>query len=325
MAEPGHWLCVACGGQRYAVVIEQARDVLTSKPGQFEVVRCLKCGLHSTSPVLNAEQLAFYYQGAYSNNNNRAAQTWQTGWLGRWLTRYRLAMIARVKAIHASSNLLDIGCGYGGFVLNAHALTQCRAYGLDNDSGSIAMAQQAALQLPKVQFMHGDIGNATYADAQFDVVCFFQSLEHHLQPQEALQKIKPWLKPGGLCVIEVPNFAGLWRHVFGRWWLPLLMPQHRVHYTPHSLRAAADAAGLQTVLHRGMFFPTESTASLLLWLNHRLGRPIRSYRLSWYRPLGGLLLLMAFLWWLLLELPVQLLCWPFNRTGHQILIAKKPD
>jgi SAM-dependent methyltransferase len=323
-SEPNAWACLACGSHRFETVLPQASDVLTGKQGIFAVVCCAECSLHSTSPVLDEAQLAYYYQAVYSSSRHSVAQRWQTGWLSRWLTRYRLRMIARVKPLDAHSRVLDIGCGYGAFVLNAHALTGCEADGLDFDAGSLAQAAQAAASMPRIHFKQGSVDTAGYAVEQFDVVCFFQSLEHHLAPFEALQTIRPWLKPGGLCVIEVPNFAGLWRYVFGRWWLPLLVPQHRVHFTPHSLRAAAQAAGFQTVLHKGMFFPTESTISLVLWLNHSLGKPIRSYKLSWRRPLGLLVAAVACVWWCAVELPIQLICLPFNRTGHQILIARKP-
>jgi 2-polyprenyl-3-methyl-5-hydroxy-6-metoxy-1,4-benzoquinol methylase len=323
-SESTAWQCLACGSQRFSTVLPEASDVLTGKKGIFAVVSCADCKLHSTSPVLNEAQLAYYYQSVYSNTSHRAAQRWQTGWIGRWLTRYRLRMIARVKPLDETSRVLDVGCGYGGFVLNAHALTGCVAEGLDSDAGSITQAAQAAAGMPRIHFKQGGVDTASYAAEQFDVICLFQSLEHHLDPFAALQTIRPWLKPGGLCVIEVPNFAGLWRHVFGRWWLPLLVPQHRVHFTPQSLRTATESVGFQTALHKGMFFPTEATISVVLWLNHCLGKPIRSYKLSWRRPLGLLIAAFACVWWCAVELPLQLICLPFNRTGHQILIAKKP-
>jgi 2-polyprenyl-3-methyl-5-hydroxy-6-metoxy-1,4-benzoquinol methylase len=317
------WRCLGCGHEQSYSVLEDVKDVLTHKEGHFSIVQCFNCGLHSTSPVLNEQQLAYFYQGVYSNREHSVVQDWQTGVVGRLLTRYRLAMIARVHRISASSKVLDVGCGYGGFVRTAHALTGCEIHGIDNDQHSIAQAQYASTAWPRIQFMAGQADSSQYGAEQFDVICFFQSLEHMMRPIETLKHIQPWLKPGGICVIEVPNFAGLWRQVFGRWWLPLLVPQHRVHFTPRTLRQTMEAAGFQTVSQTGMFFPTESTISLVLWLNHNLGKPIRSYKLSWCRPLGWLIAAVACIWWLAVELPVQLICWPFNRTGHHMLIARK--
>ena len=70
-----------------------------------------------------------------------------------------------------------------------------------------------------------------------------------------------------------------------------------------------------------MFYPLESTASLGLWLNRVLGRPIRGYRLRWTRPDGALLLLVLFIWWLVIELPTQDLFAATGLTGHQLMVA----
>jgi SAM-dependent methyltransferase len=156
-------------------------------------------------------------------------------------------------------------------------------------------------------------------------VTLFQSLEHHDDPIAALRAVHALLKPGGACVVEVPDFDGAWRRVFRAWWLPLLVPQHLFHFTPRTLRQALEATGFEVPRpHRSMFYPAESTASLGLWLNARLGRPLRGFRLRWQRPDGVLLLALLAAWWLLVELPSQALLVALGRSGHQLLVGRKP-
>src|SRR5207248_4268984 len=127
--------------------------------------------------------------------------------------------------------------------------------------------------------------------------------EHHADPVRALRAASELLKPGGVCLVEVPHFDSPWRRVFGSWWLPLLVPQHLFHFTPATLRQCMRCAGLEvTSSHRSMVYPAESTGSLGLWLNEKLGRPLRRSRLRRERPDGIVLVALLALWWLLVEL-----------------------
>ena len=129
-----------------------------------------------------------------------------------------------------------------------------------------------------------------------------------------------------LCVVEVSNFSGVWRDVFRTWWLPLLVPQHLVHYTPQTLRRTLEAAGFRVDHpHTAMFYPAESTASLGLWLNRLLRRPIRGYRLRWTRPDALLLIAVLLAWWCAVEVPLQVLFKLLGRTGHQLMAGYHVD
>jgi hypothetical protein len=121
-----------------------------------------------------------------------------------------------------------------------------------------------------------------------------------------------------VCVVEVPNFACGWRR-------PLLVPQHLVHFVLATLRRTFETAGFTVRSgHRAMFHPVESTASLGLWLNERLRRPIRGYRLRCQRPDGVVLLALLALGWIPIELPAQVLLAALQCSGHQPMVAEKP-
>jgi SAM-dependent methyltransferase len=312
--------CVLCGGFAFRDLIAAASDRVTRKPGVFSVQACRQCALVMTRPRPVAQALGFYYQGTYSGTSDHHARSLQTGGPGRMAARYRLRAVRRWSNLGAAQRVLDVGCGYGTFCVEARVATGCQVTGIDMDAGCLAHA----LDREHVDYRCGTLESAGLALAQFDVVTFFESLEHHPDPVAALRAAHRLLKPGGLCVVEVPNFAGAWRHVFGSWWLPLLVPQHLVHFEPRTLRRAFELAGFNVpARHRAMFFPTESTASLGLWLNERLGRPIRSYRLRWRRPDGALLLLVLALWWAAIELPSQALLVLLGRSGHQLLVGRR--
>jgi 2-polyprenyl-3-methyl-5-hydroxy-6-metoxy-1,4-benzoquinol methylase len=312
--------CPLCGGAAFSPVLAHARDRLTRKAGAFAVQSCQGCGLVVTRPRPTPEALAYYYEGTYSGGGSGRARALQTGALARLASRYRLRAVQRVQPVAAGQHLLDVGCGYGGFLWEAVQATGCVATGVEQDAGCVADALGAG----RIRYLVGALDTAWLQPASQDVVTFFESLEHHGDPVAALKTAYTLLKPGGTCVVEVPNFNGAWRRVFGSWWLPLLVPQHLVHFTPDTLHATFAAAGFRQIRPaRSMFYPTESTASLGLWLNDKLGRPIRGYRLRWKRPDGALLLLALAVWWLAVELPSQLALLLLGRTGHQLVTATK--
>lgn len=313
--------CPLCGADDFRTVLAGVRDRVMRKPGRFSIQTCRQCSLSITRPRPAASALGLYYEGTYSGASNRHARALQTGGPARLVARYRLRALQRWRRPASGQALLDVGCGYGCFASEARKTTGCAVTGIDMDAGCIA----DALDRDQVAYLCATLDSAPLPPGRFDVVTFFESLEHHADPVAALRAAYRLLRPGGLCVVEVPNFRGAWRHVFRSWWLPLLVPQHLVHFDPRTLRRTLEAAGFAVPApHRSMFFPTESTASLGLLLNEALGRPIRGYRLRWLRPDGAVLLALLALWWMLVELPAQALLVLLGCSGHQLMAGEKP-
>jgi SAM-dependent methyltransferase len=99
--------------------------------------------------------------------------------------------------------LLDIGCGTGNFLAAAREA----GYGvtgieLDGNAARFASEQlglQRVLPLTISEFAE------RHAEERFDVVTFFEVLEHQAAPVEFLQKVKARVRPGGAIALSVPN------------------------------------------------------------------------------------------------------------------------
>jgi SAM-dependent methyltransferase len=302
-------------------VLHGASDLVGRKPGLFSVQRCAACSLVATAPRPPDAELATYYENVYSGAGAKAAVAFQIGAAGRWVARSRLRALLRDVPLGRHSRVLEVGCGYGLLLAGLRHATGCEAVGIDTDAGTLAHA----CDRDHIDYRAGTLATADLPAQGFDAVLFFQSLEHHADPLDALRRAFALLKPGGRCVVEVPDFASPWRRLFGRWWFPLLVPQHLVHFEARTLEAALREAGFRPGRSRPRFYPFESTASLALLLNETLRRPLRRYRLQATRPDGVLLLAVVALWWLAVELPTQALLAVAGRTGHQWVTAQKPD
>jgi SAM-dependent methyltransferase len=84
-------------------------------------------------------------------------------------------------------------------------------------------------------------------DESVDAVIMSHSLEHIPDPVAALARVRRALRPGGLLVITLPNFACWQRKRFGSTWFHLDLPRHRTHFTSRSLGLALSNAGFVNV------------------------------------------------------------------------------
>ena len=317
--------CLLCGGLDFTIVLEGLRDWVWRKPGVFTLARCRACGLVITRPRPTAEGLGFYYDGAYSAGADGTQSVdmagFYTGFFGRLLNRYRLVTIEKVRKLGAQDHLLDVGCSQGFFLDTAHASAGCAVSGIDLDSGSIELAR--ARDGAPAAYTQGRLVDDALPAASVSVVTFFECLEHDPDPVSTLRAARRVLKPGGLVVVEVPNWRSVWRFLLGRWWMPLLCPQHLVHFDPSTLRATLVAAGFEPVHHQTMLFPIELVTSVGLWLGAHIGpkavRPTPGRRLVE----GALAVLLHLLFWLV-EVPVAFWSRVFGVAGHQTIVGRAP-
>jgi len=99
--------------------------------------------------------------------------------------------------------LLDIGCGTGNFL----AAARDAGYGvmgieLDRNAARFArerLGLQRVFPLTISEFV------SQHPEERFDVVTFFEVLEHQAAPIEFLQKVRACVRPGGLIALSVPN------------------------------------------------------------------------------------------------------------------------
>lgn len=107
--------------------------------------------------------------------------------------------------------VLDIGCGYGAFLSLLEAKDRFYTYGIDASSYVISLARKRA---PRTKFAVATISNLKTKD-HFDIITAFDVLEHVLDLDAALKKIKNLLKKSGLFVCVVPVYDGIFGRIGG--------------------------------------------------------------------------------------------------------------
>jgi SAM-dependent methyltransferase len=186
-------------------------------------VRCVGCGVATTSPWPSDEQLSAAYAQWYRPASGRFS-----GVGDKLLRRTRSALADRLHRILPPGPVLDVGAGDGTLV---------RAF--------VRHGREAVGLEPYASGPH--IRNAEVEDVEgkWSAVIFWHSLEHLRSPGRALSHAAALLSPGGTLVVAVPNATSLQARVFGDRWLALDLPRHLVHLSPPALLSKIESLGLR--------------------------------------------------------------------------------
>jgi len=174
--------CPACG--------KTTRDAAVEQYGEYKLFGCGTCGLQFWEPREMPD--AQWYEQMYGGRDEKLLPL-EPG------HKYFLTDPLAPRG----GELLDIGCGTGNFL----AAASDRGYGvtgieLDRNAAGFTkerLGLQRVLPLTISEFAE------QHAGEQFDVVTFFEVLEHQPAPAEFLQRVKTCVRPGGMIALSVPN------------------------------------------------------------------------------------------------------------------------
>jgi 2-polyprenyl-3-methyl-5-hydroxy-6-metoxy-1,4-benzoquinol methylase len=150
-----------------------------------------------------------------------------------------------------AGRLLDIGCSNGAY------LAAMREKGWDVEGVEFDDdAAECARNSRNLKVIQGDVEEAVcqLRENSFDVVTMWHVLEHSFDPAAALKQIHRVLKPGGIVMLEVPNFASPRVSLFRRYWYPMDIPRHWYQFTPATMKTVLTKAGFNRIQFKGVSF-----------------------------------------------------------------------
>ena len=158
---------------------------------------------------------------------------------GSFWFRARNAIIlwALRKYFYGFQSLLEVGCGTG-FVLTSivKEFPGIRVCGSEIYTAGLVHASE---RMPSVELFQMDARKLPF-EAEFDVVCSFDVIEHILEDEQVLKNFYHAIKPGGGCLITVPQHRWLWSPID-------VTACHQRRYTAKELHDKVRAAGFRIV------------------------------------------------------------------------------
>ena len=241
--------CSSCGSRK-AETLYELSDSLYNIPGDFTSNRCLNCGLIYLSPRPKSEAIGNYYPSNYANF--RPPIESEKFALMRWMRQRKLTKRRRLIerfSQRTSGNLLDVGSATGLF-LNEMAQSGWRVSGVEPDLHAAELARS---------YFNLDVFAGLFRDAplqpnSFDVITFWDVIEHTYSPRKELEFAANLMRPGGLLTLSIPNWNSEERKIFGKYWQGFDAPRHLYVFTDEVLSAILDDAGF-TIIDRICFMP----------------------------------------------------------------------
>jgi SAM-dependent methyltransferase len=264
-----HVPCNLCG--------DDDSECLTTCRG-LRIVRCRTCGLVYVNPRPRPDELAWLYADYHARDGGNE-ESWNR--LMRRIFRDAADILCATKG-SGCPRLLDVGCGFGGFV----GLMRGRGWNAEGIDPSPRVVEAARRKGRRVRL--ATLDELPTDHAAYDAVTLFYVLEHLSDPMGGLRKVFDLLVPGGTLLIRVPHTTPIARLLApvglgGGLYDP---PFHLYDFSPTVLREMLGRSGFEGV----RTFPGEPTVPARL--GPRLAASCFGAWARWLHALtrGGLLL-----------------------------------
>ncbi len=226
--------CNLCGGRKVCPRYEV---------DGFHIVRCVGCTLTYVAEEVEQAQLSEYYGEAYYTG---AQDKGYTDYIGRGDSRkrhFRSLIPAIRRHLNVDSpHVLDVGCA-AGFFLEVAREEGWEAQGVELS----AFAAEYARSRLGLQVFTGTLAEAGLPSGSFDLITFWDVIEHLADPLAVLREARRVLRPGGLVVLSTGDISGATALVYGRRWRLLAPPGHLFYFSRRTLFALLRHLGFEVL------------------------------------------------------------------------------
>jgi 2-polyprenyl-3-methyl-5-hydroxy-6-metoxy-1,4-benzoquinol methylase len=219
-----------------------AETSVAFKKNACAFTKCPDCGLYS----LNLDEpydkflKRYYDEGYFTGDPDRCA--YADYWGDRRLIQKNMKVYLKEILRHKTSGrILDVGCSLGLFLELAQA--HFEPFGIDVSDYAAAFAQkQFGDRIQKTE-----LSKVSFPKGYFDVITFFDVIEHFQDPRQELKKARRFLKDDGILLIETGNLESLWARLAGKHWHFFAPPQHLFIFGLSHLETLLSQAGFVIV------------------------------------------------------------------------------
>jgi len=217
--------CPVCGSLKIATILN-GYDY-ESRTGDYRIDRCSACGIRFTNPRPLKEDLHKLYDARNSPDFARVGPI--INLLRSTSIKSSLARI--LKFVRDDLKVLDFGCGDGFFTLQLRRHLQCRSITACDfhDSPPFYLRSRDDIRYRSFEEHHQTGGG-------YHLIICRHVLEHMTDPAQWIKELQNAMIPGGVLVVEVPNYGSVWRKIFGRYYYGLCLPRHLIHFDGRTLK-----------------------------------------------------------------------------------------
>ena len=232
-----HEVCPLCTSENIGVFLECTDHFLSRE--KFSLFNCTSCGFIFSQDYPGEGETGRYYESDeyISHSDTSSGFSNKIYRLVRDLMLHRKESIVKNTTLKKTGSLLDIGCGTGYFagkmkssgweVKGIEINEKARAFGISN----------FGLEILDPTLI------SSISDNSFDCITLWHVLEHFHDPFKYSSEILRLLKPGGICLVALPNCSSADAYYYGKFWAAYDVPRHLWHFTPSTFRIFSEKAG----------------------------------------------------------------------------------
>jgi 2-polyprenyl-3-methyl-5-hydroxy-6-metoxy-1,4-benzoquinol methylase len=190
--------------------------------GEYEYVRCCKCGTLSTNPIPDAKAIAAHYAARQKNYDVLLSHRAEVsrGVYCRFVDLLRSVLMEQNRTLDGMS-VLDVGCFTGDF-LGLMSERNASVWGVELQADACAIASK---RFPG-RIVNGDIAQANFVEHSFDIVSLLGVIEHVADPLALLKQAGRLLREGGILLIQTPNSGSILSRCMRGYWPPCAPVEH---------------------------------------------------------------------------------------------------
>lgn len=227
------------------MVCNQNKVMADFQFNHYEVYACGNCGFRWLNPQPTDMELSKIYSNQYFLDEGDTEITETVNKLKRATAALYLEQL--IKIISTSQmqlSLLEIGCGMGDFLLEAHA-KGFAVSGLEVTDHLVEFTNRR-LGFPGVQ--KGYLESSGFNQESFDIVAFFDVIEHVRNPLDFMTHVNSLLRKSGKVYIVTPSLDSWSAKLLGKNWM-----EYKVEHLSYFNRKAITLLLEQTGFHKIKF------------------------------------------------------------------------
>jgi len=234
-----HKVCPLCSSEKISFHLLCTDHFITKE--DFEIYKCSSCSFEFTQDYPVEKEIGKYYESADYISHSDTSK-------GLYNKIYRLVrdvMLRRKKRMIQNATglqkgtLIDIGSGTGHFG-NIMKKEGWQVTGIEiNEKARDFSSSHFGLEV-KSPAQISDLETNS-----FDCITLWHVLEHYHDPFKLSGEIMRLLKPGGLCLIALPNCSSFDSKYYRQFWAAYDVPRHLWHFNPSVFTLFAERAGFK--------------------------------------------------------------------------------
>jgi SAM-dependent methyltransferase len=204
-------------------------------------MRCTECGFLFTQDSPDENAIGRYYESADYISHSDTSE----GMINKIFRLVRQMMLLRKRGMIKSltglkkGNLLDIGSGTGHFAYTMkNAGWNVKGIEINNKARHFSASNFGLEIIAPEEISALEINS-------FDCITLWHVLEHFQDPVKYVADIIPLLKPGGICVIALPNSSSYDAKYYRKFWAAFDVPRHLWHFDPSTFARFSEKAGMK--------------------------------------------------------------------------------